>query len=118
MLIPGGRGRDDATKHHRAHFYDSEGAVAHRLVCGKTKKLLMCSPGDLTLVDLQASLGHVAHPLLALLAGVHGQEVDVRRLLCHLVVADAAVALQDGSRGARSNVRTLSRVVESGEVRV
>lgn len=50
-------------------------------------------PGDFTLVDLQAPLGHVSHPLLALLAGVHGQVVDVRSFIRHFKVADAAVAL-------------------------
>lgn len=51
-------------------------------------------PGDLTLVDLQAPLGHVSHPLLALLAAVHGQVVDVRSFVCHLKVTDAAVPLR------------------------
>lgn len=50
-------------------------------------------PSDFTLVDVQAPLGHVSHPLLALLAAVHGQVVDVRGFVCHLEVTNAAVAL-------------------------
>lgn len=66
------------------------------LLIAKLIKLLL--PGDFTFVDLQPPLGHVSHALLALLAGVHGQVVDVRRLLRHLKVADAAVALRKGAR--------------------
>lgn len=61
--------------------------------CTLVLKLQLWLPGDFTLVDLQASLGHVSHPLLALLAGVHGQVMDVRSFICHFKVADAAVAL-------------------------
>lgn len=50
-------------------------------------------PGDFTFVDLQAPLGHVPHPLLALLAAEHGQVVDIRSFICHLEVTDAAVSL-------------------------
>lgn len=50
-------------------------------------------PGNFTFVDLQAPLGHVPHPLLALLAAVHGQVVDIRSFICHLEVTDAAVSL-------------------------
>lgn len=57
-------------------------------------------PGDFTFVDLQSPLGHVSHALLALLARVHGQVVHVRRLVRHLEVADAAVALQKGASDA------------------
>lgn len=53
----------------------------------------MSLPGNFTFVDLQAPLGHVTHPLLALLAAVHGQVVDVRSLIRHLEVPDAAVSL-------------------------
>lgn len=66
------------------------------LLIAKIIKLLL--PGDFTFVDLQSPLGHVSHPLLALLARVHGQVVDVRRLLRHLEVADAAVALRKGAQ--------------------
>lgn len=58
-------------------------------------------PGDFTFVDLQAPLGHVAHALLALLAAVHGQVVDVRSLVCHFEVTDAAVALRGTSQSVR-----------------
>lgn len=61
--------------------------------CTLVLKIQIWLPGDFTLVDLQAPLGHVSHPLLALLAGVHGQVMDVRSLICHFKVADAAVAL-------------------------
>lgn len=66
------------------------------LFIAKLIKLLL--PGDFTFVDLQSPLGHVSHALLALLARVHGQVVDERRLLRHLEVADAAVALRKGAR--------------------
>lgn len=66
------------------------------LLIAKLIKLIL--PGDFTFVDLQSPLGHVSHALLALLAGVHGQVVDVRRLLRHLEVADAAVALRKGAQ--------------------
>ena len=54
----------------------------------------MSLPGDFTFVDLQAPLGHVPHPLLALLAAVLGQEVDVRSFIRHLKVTDTAVPLR------------------------
>lgn len=50
-------------------------------------------PGDFTFFDFQAPLGHVAHPLLALLATVHGEIVDIRSFFCHLKVTDTAVPL-------------------------
>ena len=66
-------------------------------------------PGDLTLVDVQASLGHVAHAPLGLLGGEGAEVVHKRSLVRNLKVADAAVALQgermemertsDGERG-------------------
>ena len=51
------------------------------------------SPGNLAFVDFETSFGHVAHALLTLLAGVHGQVVDVGGLVGHLEVADATVPL-------------------------
>lgn len=51
-------------------------------------------PGDLTLGDVHTSLGHEAHPSLGLLGAEGVEVVDVRRLLCDLKVADAAVPLR------------------------
>lgn len=51
-------------------------------------------PGDFTLVDLQAPLGHVAHALLTLLTAVHGQVVNIGSLIRHLKVPDTAVTLR------------------------
>lgn len=51
-------------------------------------------PGDLTLVDIQTSLGHVSHPPLGLLGGEGAEVVDKWGLIRDLKVADAAVALQ------------------------
>lgn len=53
----------------------------------------MLLPSDFTFVDLQTSLGHRTNPLLALLAAVHGQVVDIRSFICNLKVADTAVPL-------------------------
>lgn len=50
-------------------------------------------PCNLTLVDLQASFRHVAHPLLTLFTAVHGEIVNVWGLICDLKVSDAAVTL-------------------------
>lgn len=65
-------------------------------------------PGNFTFVDLQAPLGHVAHALLALLAAVHGQVVDVRSFVGHFEVPDAAVSLQGG--GTSQSVRLFEGV--------
>lgn len=51
-------------------------------------------PGDFTLVDIQAPLGHVAHSSLRLLGAVGAEVVDVRRLVGDFKVADGAVALK------------------------
>lgn len=51
-------------------------------------------PCDFTLVDVQASFGHVAHPSLGLLGGEGVEVVDKRRLVGDLKVPDAAVALR------------------------
>lgn len=50
-------------------------------------------PGNLTLVDLQAPLGHAAHAPLGLLAGECVQEVDIGRLISDLKVPDAGITL-------------------------
>lgn len=52
------------------------------------------SPGNLTLADIQPTLGHEAHAPLGLLAAVGVQVVHVGRLVCDLEVPDAAVTLQ------------------------
>lgn len=51
-------------------------------------------PGDLTLVDIQTSLGHVSHPPLGLLGGEGAEVVDKWGFVCDLKVANAAVTLQ------------------------
>lgn len=51
-------------------------------------------PGNLTLVDIQTSLGHVSHPPLGLLGGEGVEVVDKWGLVRDLKVADAAVTLQ------------------------
>lgn len=55
----------------------------------------VCLPCNLTLVDFQASLRHVAHALLTLFTAVHGEIMDVWSLVCHLKVSDAAVTLSN-----------------------
>lgn len=50
-------------------------------------------PGDLAFVDIQASLGHVAHPSLGLFAGERVEVVHEGGLVRHLKVADATVPL-------------------------
>jgi hypothetical protein len=51
-------------------------------------------PGDLTLVDVQASLGHVSHSPLGLLGGEGAEVVDKWGFVRDLKVANAAVTLQ------------------------
>lgn len=63
------------------------------IIFRKILKILISLPGNFTFVDLEAPLGHVPHPLLALPAAVHGQIVYVRSLIRHFKVADAAVPL-------------------------
>jgi len=50
-------------------------------------------PGDLTLGDVHASLGHEAHAPLWLLAAEGVEVVNVGGLLCDLKVPDTAVPL-------------------------
>lgn len=52
------------------------------------------APCNFTLVDVQASLGHVSHPSLGLLGGEGVEVVDKRRLVGDLKVPDAAVTLR------------------------
>lgn len=56
------------------------------------------SPGDLTLADIQPTLGHEAHAPLGLLAAVGVQVVHVGSLVRDLEVPDAAVTLRGGDR--------------------
>lgn len=51
-------------------------------------------PCNFTLVDVQASFGHVSHPSLGLLGREGVEVVDKRRLICDLKVPDAAVTLK------------------------
>lgn len=51
-------------------------------------------PRDFTLVDVQASFGHVSHPSLGLLGGKGVEVVNKGRLVCDLKVPNAAVALE------------------------
>lgn len=51
------------------------------------------SPGDLTLVDVQSSFGHVSHPPLRLLAGKCVEIMHIWCLVSDLKVSDAAVTL-------------------------
>lgn len=51
------------------------------------------SPGNLTLVHFQATLGHVAHTTLRLLGTEHGKIVQERSLRRDLKIPDGAVSL-------------------------
>lgn len=62
------------------------------------------TPCNFTLVDIQASFGHVAHPSLGLLGGEGVEVVDKRRLVGDLKVPDAAVTLTGGKTNCVSNV--------------
>lgn len=50
-------------------------------------------PGNLTFVNVESPLGHVAHPPLRLLAAERVEVVDIRGLIRDLEIADTAVAL-------------------------
>lgn len=50
-------------------------------------------PGNLTLVDVQPSLWHVAHPSLRLLTAVGVEEMNIGGFFCYLKVANAAIPL-------------------------
>lgn len=63
-----------------------------RSAVGK-KPAVSVLPGDLTLVDVQASLGHVAHAPLRLLGDKCVEVMHVWRLVSDLKVTDAAVTL-------------------------
>lgn len=52
-------------------------------------------PSDLTLVDVESPLRHVAHPSLRLLAAERVEVVDVRRFVRDFKIADTAVTLQE-----------------------
>lgn len=53
-------------------------------------------PGNLALVDIQASFGHVAHTSLGLLAGEGVEVVHEWSLVRYLKVPDATVTLNIG----------------------
>lgn len=52
-------------------------------------------PGNLTFVDIESPLRHVAHPPLRLLAAECIEVVDIRGFVRDLKVADTAVALRE-----------------------
>ena len=56
------------------------------------------SPGDFTLVDVQAPLGHVAHAPLRLLSGESVEVINIGSLSRDLKITDAAVALATHAR--------------------
>lgn len=66
--------------------------------------IVVVSPCNLTLADVDAPLGHEAHPPLWLLTAECAEVVNVRRLVCDLKVTDAAVAL---------NTHTHTQIVSS-----
>lgn len=67
------------------------------------------SPGNLTLVHLQATFGHVAHAALGLLGAEHGEIVQERGLGSDLEVADGAVALRVVGAGRSTPTGACSR---------
>lgn len=77
--------------HSRAHTHNKE------------KPAALASPGDLALVDVQASLGHVSHAPLRLLGGKRVEVMHVRCLISDLKVTDAAVTLtkRENKQGLR-----------------
>lgn len=59
-------------------------------------------PGNLTLVDIESPLGHVAHPPLRLLAAERVEVVDIRGFVRDLKIADTAVTLR--TRQVRAHI--------------
>lgn len=60
-------------------------------------------PRDFTLVDVQASFGHVSHASLGLLGGKGVEVVNKGRLVCDLKVPNAAVALETHADTSKRN---------------
>lgn len=52
------------------------------------------SPGNLTLANINSSLGHEAHASLWLLATVCAEVVHIGWLICDLKIANAAIPLE------------------------
>lgn len=63
-----------------------------------TRHTSTCLPGNLTLANINPSLGHEAHASLWLLAAVCAEVVYVGWLVCDLKIADAAVSLEIKTR--------------------
>ena len=63
------------------------------------------SPGNLTLVHLQATLGHIAHAPLGLLGTEHGEIVQEWGFGSDLEVPDRAVSLQAVDAHPRINTK-------------
>lgn len=71
------------------------------------------SPGNLTLVHLQATFGHVTHAPLGLLGTEHGEIVQEWGLGSDLEVADGAVTLWAADADAGINATAASSQVPS-----
>lgn len=82
----------------------------HFVVAIKAKDIpfiLLNLPCNFTLIDIKASLGHVAHAPLGLLCGESVEVVDIWSLVCDLEVADAAITL---SNTQKNTVMEIQRV--------
>lgn len=82
-----------ATSHNQ--LQTREAAV--QLACGVMNswtRWLRSLPGNLTLVDVESPLGHVAHPSLRLLAAECVEVVDIRGFIRDFKIADTAVTLR------------------------